>query len=70
MKIGDLVQLKSGGPWMTVVHAPDPYGMIVCAWNSDGKPWECAYPEQALTLCEQAMTKKPLADPVAAHITW
>jgi len=42
-KVGDVVRLKSGGPNMTVVAAPDPQsesGQIRCTWmDGDGGPY-------------------------------
>lgn len=36
MKIGDVVQLKSGGPAMTVDEANDLPGYVHCAWWDRG----------------------------------
>lgn len=32
MKIGDVVQLKTGGPRMTVEHVSDVTGFVRCVW--------------------------------------
>jgi uncharacterized protein YodC (DUF2158 family) len=32
VKIGNIVQLKSGGPWMTVVGEPDEKSLVKCRW--------------------------------------
>lgn len=50
-QVGDIVELKSGGPYMTVVgHAGG--GSVICEWfnNEDGKqtPARHVFPPQAL----------------------
>lgn len=39
MKLGDVVRLKSGGPWMTVIGSYQHDGeMISCCWFTDAEP--------------------------------
>jgi uncharacterized protein YodC (DUF2158 family) len=33
--LGDVVKLKSGGPWMTVSSSDS--GWIICVWYEDGE---------------------------------
>lgn len=47
IKVGEVVQLKSGGPEMTVVGFTT-FDTILCAWFADGKPFEKDFPENAL----------------------
>lgn len=46
MKIGDVVRLKSGGPFMTITG--EYYGNHACTWFVDGKPVSGNYPEESL----------------------
>lgn len=41
-KVGDTVQLKSGGPIMTVTEVGDEYGVtkVFCSWFDDKKKQE------------------------------
>ncbi|HEY4191221.1 MAG TPA: DUF2158 domain-containing protein [Mesorhizobium sp.] len=40
LKTGDIVQLKSGGPKMTIADASAASGSILCHWfNRDGDAW-------------------------------
>ena len=32
MKLGDVVSLKSGGPWMTVTRTTTIGGLVYCTW--------------------------------------
>lgn len=54
-KVGDVVQLKSGGPKMTVVRvdagADSRQRLIECQWfTSEMRPEKAAFPEDALAL--------------------
>ena len=33
-KVGDVVQLKSGGPDMTVIHVSGDAATVTCAWST------------------------------------
>ena len=46
-KIGDIVQLKSGGPKMTVVSAPEG-GKVWASWFAGAKSERAFYPMAAL----------------------
>jgi uncharacterized protein YodC (DUF2158 family) len=45
MKVGDLVQLKSGGPCMTVL---DVKATVKCGWFTDGKYYDAHFPDECL----------------------
>ena len=51
-KIGDVVQLKSGGPYMTVVslneNSMTHTGQIKCQWFEKNRPETCSFPAAAL----------------------
>ena len=47
IKVGILVEPKSGGPTMTV-DAIDPNGYAVCSWLEDGKPQQRSFPLTSL----------------------
>lgn len=48
--IGDIVRLKSGGPFMTVNEYAAKTKIVGCCWvaESDGSPQDFAYPEGCL----------------------
>ncbi len=48
MKIGDVVRLKSGGPYMTVGGAVDPMIGIHCLWFCGAELKAGMYPTSAL----------------------
>jgi len=53
MVVGDVVQLKSGSPSMTVVHLSEPkvsiaLGSVQVAWHEHGQPRREIFPEEAL----------------------
>jgi uncharacterized protein YodC (DUF2158 family) len=49
-KVGDVVQLKSGSPKMTVTYAGDEYGspIVYCTWFVGVKESTGKYPPNAL----------------------
>lgn len=56
--VGDVVQLKSGGPPMVIVAIND--GTAVCAWHdSEGKPHTESYPLAALKKLSPTPTPTP-----------
>jgi uncharacterized protein YodC (DUF2158 family) len=57
LKIGDVVRLKSGGPWMTIESEPEHETLIECVWfgNSDGPDPACReFPWEALEVRNDA----------------
>ena len=51
IKVGDVVQLKSGGPKMTVSrHGQDDNNIVVCNWFVDGKSESAFFPISNLRL--------------------
>ena len=43
-KVGDVVELKSGGPKMTVAETGAASGSVLCHWfNHDGEVWTPAH---------------------------
>jgi uncharacterized protein YodC (DUF2158 family) len=56
-KEGDVVQLKSGGPRMTVdrvMHYSDDSTSVYCVWFDDDKKQECDFPPDGLEKCAKA----------------
>jgi uncharacterized protein YodC (DUF2158 family) len=47
-KIGQLVMLNSGGPFMLIVDVLDD-GHLVCAWKQGTRTWEATF--APVTLC-------------------
>jgi uncharacterized protein YodC (DUF2158 family) len=49
-KVGDTVQLRSGGPKMTVTNIGDRYGTLTvwCAWFDNVKKLEETFPVESL----------------------
>ena len=51
--IGDLIQLKSGGPVMTVTDVPDLGNAFVwCKWSVNGKTEHDSFPPLALKIAD------------------
>ncbi len=52
LKKGDVVQLKSGGPKMTVVSTGGGHedGSVQCAWHAKGEVNRTWFPDEALEL--------------------
>lgn len=49
LKIGDVVELKSGGPWMTVIQIDSKDPRIVrCQWFQNSQSFSGAFPVEAL----------------------
>jgi uncharacterized protein YodC (DUF2158 family) len=48
MKVGDIVQLQSGGPLMTVESPMIISGKVGCAWFDGGEVRRDSFPEGAL----------------------
>ncbi len=59
-KVGDIVQLKSGGPKMTCtdVHSAYLKGEVECKWFAGGKQQSGYFPKDALTFPEEESSKK------------
>lgn len=57
-KVGDIVELKSGGPKMTVKSEYTAYGGVVCQWFS-GKKLEIGTFEPETLVRTEAAEKKP-----------
>lgn len=51
LKLGDIVQLKSGGPKMTVTKVLERY--IHTAWFAGSKNENGVFPFQAVILCQE-----------------
>jgi uncharacterized protein YodC (DUF2158 family) len=52
IKLGDPVQLKSGGPRMTVLEisqGPQGVQLALCVWSVKGKPQKETFPIHSLT---------------------
>lgn len=51
-KAGDVVQLKSGGPKMTVMYVGDRYGdeAVFCVWFEGPRKMEDMFPPETLVL--------------------
>lgn len=52
-KVGDIVQLKSGGPQMTVADANLATGEVQCKWFTGGKLNVGYFPPEALERGEE-----------------
>jgi uncharacterized protein YodC (DUF2158 family) len=57
-KVGDIVQLKSGGPDMTVQEDGYPAGNIWCQWFGGRKLERGEFPEDSLVPAATAEKKK------------
>jgi uncharacterized protein YodC (DUF2158 family) len=55
LKAGDVVELKSGGPKMTIKHVGDNYGVIeaYCQWFDGTKLLEGSFPPESLKKSEE-----------------
>lgn len=53
LKIGDIVQLKSGGPEMTVSELPDEYNGYVCQWFAGKKLERGIFEPEAIQLVQR-----------------
>jgi uncharacterized protein YodC (DUF2158 family) len=65
-KVGDVVQLKTGGPLMTVIdpgRTVDGKVVVRCAWFDERKPCSNVFPADTLKIVE-----KPDAVTVAARL--
>ena len=52
-KMGDVVELKSGGPWMTVIRLNVGDGNLVeCQWFEKSQPKAAVFPAEALRVRE------------------
>lgn len=49
-KLGDVVQLKSGGPVMTITHMKET--SCECSWFKDDAAKNCTFPSDALEAYE------------------
>ena len=52
INVGDVVQLKSGGPQMTVSGFSNVNGDAICQWFHNGNPNRGSYPANALKKTE------------------
>ena len=55
IKMGDIVKLKSGGPYMTVVFRPID-GSARCSWFVAGEVREWIFPLSSLTKMQKKIT--------------
>ena len=60
MKIGDVVQLKSGGPWMTITYIdPDNKNDIWCEWFTAETASRAGFHADALITKEEVEASRP-----------
>ena len=57
-KAGDIVQLKSGGPKMTISSGPDDHLYYHCQWFSGTKLSFGRFPLSSLVACPPEETRK------------
>ena len=74
LKIGDVVQLRSGGPTMTVVAvthvAESDLCLIDCGWfTSEMRPEKAAFPEEALERWQPTLGAAEIANRLANRRT-
>jgi uncharacterized protein YodC (DUF2158 family) len=55
LKVGDVVQLKSGGPKMTIANTKSNPAGILCVWFDDTEPKSSRFPPETL----QPVKKSP-----------
>ena len=58
-KVGDILQLKSGGPKMTCTKTRDPLhqGQVECKWFAGGKQQVGYFPPDALEFAEKSLVE-------------
>jgi uncharacterized protein YodC (DUF2158 family) len=57
-KVGDIVQLNSGGPKMTVVTISSTSGKFFCSWFGGAKHERADFPGDALKIAEEDKKKE------------
>ncbi|BCB26512.1 hypothetical protein SKTS_13980 [Sulfurimicrobium lacus] len=61
-KIGDIVQLKSGGPRMTVTRVEKAHSgesKIHTTWFVESKPENSVFPFDAIAFCKEEQSEDP-----------
>jgi uncharacterized protein YodC (DUF2158 family) len=61
LRVGDVVQLKSGGPKMTVASTKSNAAGILCTWFDGNEVKSSRFPAEALSGSKAAPPKKPTA---------
>ena len=56
-KVGDIVQLKSGGPKMTVNFVNESLGWIGCVWFAGAKHEDARFSAEALILAPEEKSR-------------
>ena len=62
-KIGDVVQLQSGGPKMTVANTKSNPAGILCTWFDGSEVKSSRFPQEALQSAQKAPKKVPAKMP-------
>jgi uncharacterized protein YodC (DUF2158 family) len=57
LKVGDVVQLKSGGPKMTIANTKSNPAGILCTWFDDAEVKSSRFPAAALEPAKKAAKK-------------
>ena len=57
VKVGDVVQLKSGGPRMTVVSTESNPAGVLCAWFDEAETKSSRFPPEALEPFKKSQEK-------------
>ena len=63
LKVGDVVQLKSGGPKMTVASTKSNAAGILCTWFDAAEVKSSRFPADALAAAKAAPKKSPARMP-------
>lgn len=64
LKVGDVVILNSGGPYMTITFIPDCSRSATCKWIADGEEQRAEFPLPCLTLFTRSTPSISLNSPV------
>jgi uncharacterized protein YodC (DUF2158 family) len=64
MKVGDLVQLKSGGPCMTVL---DVKATVKCGWFTGGRYYDACFPAECIEGSVKIIATFPSRPPMYSY---